>query len=167
MPVDLSNTWVVVGLIVGIPVLWCVVAVLIQMGCALADAPEMSFKRALLVSGLSLLVCVPVGGLIYFGFDKLQEDKSVTFGPMRLLGGGVVLLSVWILSAVVITMTRAASKLKAVWAAGFEILLGALLSALVAGVVLVVMAFVQATKKGTPPPKVWHVPPAADSVRQA
>lgn len=161
MPFDLSDSQTLMWFLAGIPVAWLVGTVLFVAGCALADVPEISFKRSLLVAGLSLVVCVPLGWFIYFTFDKLDRSSTDIFSTMRLLGIGLAVLAFWIVSAVLFRVMRAAPTFKALLVSLYELLLGTLLSALVVGVIFVVIAFRQIKNPPTTPQKAWLTPPTA------
>src|SRR4051812_15752723 len=96
---DLTNPLFVASLAGGLLLAWCVRTVLFQAGCALADVVSPGFLKSLLVVGLALVLCVPLGGFLSYLLGKLDGDPAVLLGPMRLLGVGLSLLGTWALSA--------------------------------------------------------------------
>jgi hypothetical protein len=159
---DFANP-VVSGLaaVLGAVVAVLVGVVLFRAGCALADVAEPAFGKSLLLVGLALLVCVPLGGAIIYLSGRYEADPAV-FGPVRGLATLAALLVAWVVSALLYALFLAASYRKGLVIAGLEMLLSGLLSALVLAVVLVVLAVVQIVRRPEVPPKAFlHPAPAA------
>ena len=159
---DLSNGWVLTGWVIGPPVAWVVTTLLFLAGCALADVPPPSLVKAGGVVAAALAVCVPLGWVAMHFLGKQDADPSVILGPMRILALGLSLLASWVVSAVLYALFLAAPYTKGLVIAAVELLLGTLLTALLSGVVLVVLALVQIGRKPEPPrtPKVEPPPKA-------
>ena len=116
---------------------------LFQAGCALADAPERGYFRSLPISSAAVALCLPlVVALVWFA-GTYDSDPAASFGTMRILGLSVALIITWLLSAGIYSLLLAASLKKGLIIAGVELLLMALLAALVSAVVLVILSVVQ------------------------
>jgi hypothetical protein len=160
--VDFTNPVVLtLAAVLGAVVAVLVGAVLFRAGCALADVAEPAFGKSLLVVGLALLVCLPLGGAIIYLSGLYEADPSAVFGPVRKVAALVALLVAWVVSALLYALFLAASYRKGLMIAGVEMLLSGLLSALVAAVVLVVLAVVQIVRR----PEVKALLPPAPAAR--
>jgi hypothetical protein len=157
--IDFSNPWMaLLAGFLGLLVLPALATLLFLAGCALADVAAPRLPRAVLAAVLALVLCVPVGCALVVWFGGLDGDPTVWFGPMRSLGFALALLSAWALSALLYKVVLAAPLKKGLIIAGVELSLGALFSALLAGVVLVILAVVQIMARPAPPPKAQHAP---------
>ena len=160
---DFASPWVVGGWALGLLLLYAVTTLLFYAGCALADVANPSLGRSLLAVGLALLVCLPAGGALVWLLGSYDTDPNVLFGPMRILGITLALLVTWVLSGVLYKFLLTAPYRKGLFISAVELLLGALLSALVTAVVLVILAAVQIARSkdraALPPP----APVAADT----
>ena len=158
--VDFTNPVVLtLAAVLGAVVAVLVGAVLFRGGCALVDVAEPAFGKSLLVVGLALLVCLPLGGAVIYLSGLYEADPTAVFGPVRKVAALVALLVAWVVSALLYALFLAASYRKGLVIAGVEMLLSGLLSALVAAVVLVVLAVVQIVRRPEVSPRAL-LPPA-------
>jgi hypothetical protein len=116
---------------------------LFRAGCALADVNEPGWLKSLGAFALTSVVCVPASGALLYFADRYDTDPSAWYGPMRIAGLVAALLTTWLLSGLLYTFFLAATPKKALLVAGFELILGVLLAALVSAVVLVALAVAQ------------------------
>jgi hypothetical protein len=156
--IDWTNGWVVAGLIAGNLLLVVVGALLVQAGCALADVTGPGFLKALAVFVAAQVVCVPLAGLLLW-LAGLYDASQGVLTPLRGLALVVALVGAWVISALIFALTLAAPYRKGLVIAGSELALGALLTAMVTGVVLVVLAVVQIVRQ-PPRPTAAADPPA-------
>src|SRR3954451_1740777 len=97
--VDFTNPVVLMpAAVFGAVVAVLVGTVLFRAGCALADVAEPTFGKSLLVVGLALLVCLPLGGAIVYLSGRYESDSTAVFGPMRRVATLVALLAAWVVS---------------------------------------------------------------------
>ncbi len=127
----------------GLLALFGVGTFLFQAGCALADVPERGYFRALPIYSASLIVCLPVAAALIWFVGRYDADPNDWFGNLRIAAAIGSLLLSWLLSAVIYALLLAAPLRKGLLIAGVELLLMALLAALVSALVLVVLALVQ------------------------
>jgi CDP-diglyceride synthetase len=130
---------ILIGVVVGIPVL----TVLFRAGCSLADVLEPNFAASLAWVTLTLAVGLPLGWLLFRVLGARDADPDGLLGPMHVLGMILGLLLSLSISGVAYKFILRTSYGKGQLIAGFELLLGALLTTLVAAIVLVVLAGVQ------------------------
>ncbi|HTU22263.1 MAG TPA: hypothetical protein VMG10_29765 [Gemmataceae bacterium] len=135
----------------GFLALFGVGTLLFQAGCALADVPERGYFRSLPIYSAAIFVCLPLAAALVWFAGRYDVDPNDWFGLMRLtaLIGSLVLT--WLLSAGIYALFLAATLRKGLLIAGIELLLMALLAALVSALVMVVLALMQI---GTRPPPV-------------
>jgi hypothetical protein len=143
----------------GLMVLLGVGTLLFQAGCALADVPERGYLRSLPISAVAVVVCLPPAVLLVGYAGTYESDPATTFGTMRVAALVVSLVLAWLLSAGIYKLFLSASLKKTLLIAGTELFLMALLSALVAAVVLVFLAFTQIVTR-PPPVKATLAPPS-------
>jgi hypothetical protein len=157
---DLTNAWLLVGGTVGgLLVLFGVGTLLFLAGCALADVAGPGFLKALLVYGLTVVLCLPpAAGLVWLA-GQYETDPSGVFGPLRAAALGVGVVGAWVLSALVYALLLATPYRKGLVIAGTELFLAGLLAALAAAVVMVVLAVAQLAQK--PAPRSSRPPPVA------
>lgn len=139
---------IVAGL-AGFLLLFGVGTFLFQAGCALANVPERSYFRSLPIYAASLVLCLLLGAALLWFAGRYDTDPNESFGRFHVAASLTSLLLTWLLSALLFSLLLSASIRKGLIIAGIELLLLALLAALVAGIVLVVLACVQI---GTRPP---------------
>jgi len=120
---------------------------LFQAGCALADAPERGYFRALPIYSAAVLVCLPLAAALVWFAGRYQADPKEWFGHVRITALVVALLLTWLLSAGIYALLLAASLRKGLLIAGIELLLMVLLAALVSALVMVVLALMQITTR--------------------
>jgi hypothetical protein len=142
----------------GILVLFGVGNFLFQAGCALADVSERSYLRSLPIYSATVVLCLPLAWAIIWYAGTYEADPTAKFGTMRWAGTVAALVLTWILSALIYTVWLAAPVKKGLLIAGTEMLMMALLAALVSAVVLVVLAFVQIFSRPAPPVKSVSLP---------
>jgi hypothetical protein len=123
---------------------------LFQAGCALADVPERGYFRSLPIYAASLVLCLPLAALLIWFAGRYDANPDNWFGNARIAAAVAALLLTWLVSAGLYALLLAGSLRKGLMLAGFELLLMALVTALVSGVVFVVLALVQI---GTRPPQ--------------
>jgi hypothetical protein len=145
-----------VGVIVGVPVM----TVLFRAGCSLADVIEPSFGASLAWVTLTLAVGLPLGWLLFRVLGARDSDPDGLLGPMHVLGMVLGLLLSLAVSGVAYKYILRTSFGKGQLIAGFELLLGALLTTLVAAVALVVLAGMQIINR---PAARAAAPPAVQS----
>jgi hypothetical protein len=116
---------------------------LFQAGCALADVPDRGYFRSLSIYSATVVFCVPIAAVLIWLAGRYDTDADDWFGTYRIAAALLALLLTWLLSAGVYALLLAGSLRKGLMIAGVELLLMALLAALVAGIVFVVLAFVQ------------------------
>jgi hypothetical protein len=144
---DFNNGWVVGGWVGSVVVLLGVGPLLFQAGCALADINGPNFLRSLGMFLLTLVICVPLVGSLWWLAGGSLHDSATWWGPwclVALLGGAIL---AWFISALLYRLTVAASYRKGLMIAGTELVLGVLLTALISAVVLVVLAGVQISRQ--------------------
>jgi hypothetical protein len=134
----------------GLLALFGVGTLLFQAGCVLADVPDRGYFRALPIYSAAILVCLPLAAALVWFVGRYDADPNDWFGTMRILAMIGALVLTWLLSAGIYTLFLAASLRKGLLIAGIELLLLALLAALVSALVMVVLAFLQITTR--PPP---------------
>jgi hypothetical protein len=131
--------------------------VLFRAGCSLADAGEPGFRRSLL---LVLVALALSAGLAVLPGYLLPPSGDESGGAGRLaasvagVGVGAVTAAAFYSWFLPTSLRRGAVV------ASTELLLGVLLAALVAGVVLVVMAGIQLSRRPEAPRKPASAPPA-------
>lgn len=140
-------------------VLFGVGTLLFQAGCALADVPERGYFRSLPIYSVAVAVCLPAATALVWFAGRYDADPSSVFGPARGAALAVALLLSWPLSAVLYALFLAASIKKGLVIAGVELLLLGLLAALLSGVVLLILAFVQIAGR-TPTTRAVLMPPS-------
>jgi hypothetical protein len=148
----------------GILVLFGVGTLLFQAGCALADVPVRGYFRSLPVYSAAAVICVPLIGVLLWFAGRYESDPNATFGSMRIAALIVALLLTWLLSSGIYALLLAASLRKGLLIAGIELLLMALLAALVSAVVLVILAFVQIVTSAPPVKATQNPPPVASPI---
>ena len=159
---DFTSPAVVAGWAGAAVLLWLGCTLLFRMGCALADVAEPRLPRSALLVGLALAVSLPVGGLLVWLLGRYDPpDTEALFGPMRVVGLVLSCLAAWVLSGALYTLSLPTPYRKGLMISAFEMLLGALGAALLAGVVLVVLAVVQIARRPAAPPKTALAPPPA------
>lgn len=126
---------------------------LFQAGCALADVPERGYFRSLPVYSAAIIVCLPLAAALVWFAGCYDADPKDWFGNLRIAAAIGALLLTWVLSAGIFAMLLASSLRKGLLIAGIELLLSALLAALVSAFVLVILALVQIGMR-MPPAKV-------------
>jgi hypothetical protein len=131
---------------------------LFQAGCALADTPERGYFRSLPIYSLAVAVCLPLAVALIWFAGTYDSDPAASFGAMRILGLIVALILTWLLSAGIYSLLLAASLKKGLIIAGVELLLMALLAALVSAVVLVILAVVQIFNRPPSPARTLSAP---------
>jgi hypothetical protein len=144
----------------GLLALFGVGTLLFQAGCALADVPERGYFRALPIYALALVLCLPAAAALVWYAGRYESDPNESFGAFRLGATVLSLLFSWFLSAGVYALLLAASLRKGLLIAGIELVLMALLAALVSAVVLVVLSLVQITTR-PPPARTGQTPPSS------
>jgi hypothetical protein len=142
--------WQVLGILLAIVVGLPVLTFLFQAGCALTNVPELGFFKALGLVVLATVLSLPLAGVFYWLLGAQEADPNAVFGPMHLLGLALGLIGSLLVSGVLYKFVLATSFSKGQLIAGFEVLLGALLTTLVAAVALVVLAGVQILKRAEP-----------------
>jgi hypothetical protein len=144
---DFTSGWVVSGWILAVVLMLGVGPLLFQAGCALADINGPNFLRSLGLFVLTLVVCVPLVGTLWWLAGGVPHDSATWWGPLCLaaLIGGTVLA--WIVSALIYMLTLSASYRKGLVIAGAEFVLGILLTALISAIVLVALAGVQVARQ--------------------
>lgn len=159
---DFTTTQTVLGLVIGLPLLLAVMTLLFLAGCALADVNPPSLLKSGGIVAVALLVCLPLGWVAVHFLGQLDADQSVLLGPMRIVGMVLSLIGAWAVSTILYALLLTAPYRKGMVIAAVELLLGALLSALLSGVTLVVLALVQINRKPEPPriPKAEPAPKA-------
>ena len=122
---------------------------LFQAGCALANVPERGYFRALPIYAATVVVCLPVAiALIWFA-GSYDADPKDWFGSWHITAALGALLLSWLLSAGIYSLLLAASLRQGLLIAALELLLMALIAALVAALGLVILAVVQITTHHT------------------
>jgi hypothetical protein len=154
---------VIAGL-AGVLVLFGVGTLLFQAGCALADVPVRGYLRSLPVYSIAAVLCAPLIGVLLWFAGRYESDPNAAFGSARIAALIVSLLLSWLLSSGIYALLLAASLRKGLLIAGIELLLMALLAALVSAVVLVILAFVQIVASPPPVKATQNPPPAAGSI---
>lgn len=127
----------------GLLALFGVGTFLFQAGCAMADVPERGYFHSLPIYSASVVLCVPLAVALIWFAGSYDADPNNPLGTLRIVAALVALLLTWILSATIYTLILSASLRKGLMIAGVELLLMALLAALLAAFVFVVLAFVQ------------------------
>jgi hypothetical protein len=156
--IDWTNGWVIAAAVGGLVLLLGVGTLVFQAGCALADVTGPRFLKALLVFGLALAVCVPLGGfLVWLG--GVYDKSSALLGPVRSAALGAALVGVWALSALIYAFALATPYRKGLVIAGTELAMAALLAGIVAAVVMVILAVVQIARQPPPRPAASIAPP--------
>jgi hypothetical protein len=158
--IDWTNGWVIAGLVAGNLLLLVIGALLVQAGCALADVTGPGFFKALGVFLAAQVICAPLGWALVWAAG-LYGGSAGVLTPLRGLALVVALLATWVISALIFALTLAAPYRKGLMIAGAELVLGALISAVVTGVVLVVLALVQIARQPPPRPTAAAGVPAA------
>lgn len=146
----LGTPMLILAVLGGLLVLLGVGTVLFQAGCALADVPERGFFRALPIYSATLIVCLPGAAALVWYAGRYEADPNEAFGVLRI---GALIASFfvsWLLSAGIYAVLLAASLRKGLLIAGIELLLLALLAALISAIIFVVLSLVQITTR--PPP---------------
>ncbi len=116
---------------------------LFQAGCALADVPARGYFRSLPIYSATLVFWVPLAAALIWFAGRFDTDPNDWFGTNRIVASVVALLLAWLLSAGIYALLLAGSLRKGLTIAGVELFLLLLLAALLSGIVLVVLAFVQ------------------------
>jgi hypothetical protein len=149
--IDWTSGWQVAAVLGGAVLLVGVGTLLFQAGCALADVTGPRFVKALLVFGLALAVCAPLAILLVRFAGRYDDPDSPPLSPARGLALAGALLGTWVVSALVYAVALATPYRKGLVIAGTELLLAALLAALLGGVLMVALAGAQ----------ILHQPPRA------
>lgn len=147
----MAETWsggVLVALAAAVAVLFAARVALFLGSCALADAGEPRLIKAVALVLLAAAVCVPASWWL-LGYLKTQLPGSETalIGPAHVAWAAATCGIALVLPAVLYRFLLPATWKKGALIAGLEVVLGALLVALVAGVVLVVLAGVQVARR--------------------
>jgi hypothetical protein len=153
----MSDTMVLLSWLVGVPLGVLIMAVLFVAACSLSSVKEPRFPAALGLTAAGAAACGAASWLLVTQMGKLDTDPQVVIGPMRLSGGLLSVLAIWVLlTGLYIPFLAPGSEHakkpgvgKGLQVAGIQVLLGLLLAALVGAVVLVVLAVMQVT--GKPP----------------
>jgi hypothetical protein len=124
---------------------------LFQAGCALVDVPDRGYFRALPIYSAAIVVCLPLAAALVWFAGRYDIDPNDWFGSFRILAAIGSLVLIWVLSGGIYALLLPSSLRKGLQIAAIELLLMALLAALVAALALVVLAFVQITTR--PPSK--------------
>src|SRR5271166_488270 len=148
--IDSVNQSVVQGAVAGVVPGLLVGGLLVQAGCALADVTVPRFFKALLLYGLTALLCAPLTFLLLWLAGRWGSPSDSLIAPAVALALGVALLVTWTVSAVIYTLFLAAPYWKGLMISGAELAMRALLIALATGIVMVVLAGIQAGRQ--PPP---------------
>jgi hypothetical protein len=93
---------------------------------------------------------LPAAAALVWFAGRYEADPDASFGTLRISATIGAVLFCWLVSAGIYALFLAASLRKGLLIAGIELLLMALLTALVAAIVLVFLSLVQITTR--PPP---------------
>jgi hypothetical protein len=160
---DWTNSWVVTGAVAGGIILLGLGGLLLQAGCALADVREPRYLKALGLFAAALAVCAPAGGFLVWHAGSWDSTPSSLMGPFRTVALGVALVGTVAVSALINALTLTTPYRKGLMIAGSELVLAALVLALLSGVVMVVLAVVQIA--GQAAPRAATHPPVASVCR--
>jgi hypothetical protein len=131
--------------------------VLFRAGCSLADVPEPSLPKSLVLFTLASVVSLPPAIALVWYAGTLEADPTVMFGTMRILAGLVALVLIWGLSALLYAGGLHVQPKKSLMIAGSELFLMGLLGSLLTAVVLVALSVAQ----------IFYQPPPSTRLSQA
>lgn len=147
MSANLSG-WSVTGIILFVAVCLALRVVVFLASCALADAGEPRLGKATVLALVVMAVCAPVcWWLLIFLEARIPGPENAMIGPAHIVAGLLICVVYWVLPAVIYKFLLPAPWKKGALVAGLEVLLGSLLTALVVGVLLVILAGIQVAKK--------------------
>jgi hypothetical protein len=156
----MSNTWVIVATLAGGVVGLVVSFFLFRASIALADVTDPGLLKSILVVLVAVAVCAGAGIGLYYLF-RLNGPAETDRTSIYVLWALCVMLVSWVAPALLYIPALPVKWFQGVQIAGVEVLLRSLLAALVTGVVLVVLAFIQGVSQRATPPKSTLSPPPA------
>ncbi len=137
--------WVIPAIIGGSVLALLIRYFLFRIGCILADLHDPSVGKSVLVVLLVLAVTAPLGWWAGIWLLSLESKLSA---PVFYPGLTVYAILAWVATASCYWLILAATYKKSLIIAGVELLLSALLIALVAGLVMVGLAGWQISRRG-------------------
>jgi hypothetical protein len=121
-------------------VAFAVCVFLFRLGCILADVTEPSLVKSVLIVLLLLGVTLPAGYFLWTFLSSLEARWTAQGGLLVFPGLSVYLVAVWLLAGLVYSGLLAATFKKGLMIAGVEVLLTALLVALLTAAAMVGLA---------------------------
>jgi hypothetical protein len=142
-----DNPLLILAVIGGGLAAWVVQLFLFRIGCILADVPEPSWGHTLLLVTPLFLIFAPVAFYLVLVLSDLAKAHDMPLNLVLIPGLIGYLLVIWVLDTVIYRLVLRASYKKGMIVAGVELVLTGLASALVTGVVLVILAAVQFSER--------------------
>lgn len=140
--------WTLAGAIVFLAICFVARVAVFLASCALADAGEPRLGKAAVLALVVLALGIPICWWLFLFLEtRLPNSDTTLVSPAQIVGALLSCVVYWAVPAVVYKFLLPASWKKGVLVAGLEVLLGSLLAALIAGVLLVILAGVQVARR--------------------
>jgi hypothetical protein len=156
---ELTTFNVLAGGAIGVVALGAFI-LLFRLGCILADVTDPTVGGSILVVAVLFLVTIPLGGVVGYYLLAAESVLAAQSGLIFYSGLGAYVVVVWLLAALVYAFFLGSSFKKGLIVAGIQLLLFALLVALLSALVLVVLAVLQIANRPEAPRQSSLSPPA-------